>query len=258
MANSKSPFVWYELMSTDVKGGKDFYTKVVGWGTEEMQGMDYTLFKAADGSAGGVMVLPEQAKAMGVPTHWMGYIAVDDVDASAEKVKKLGGQIHVPPSDIPNVGRFSVAQDPQGASFALFKPAEMEGGSQPEPLDQMRSPGHVGWHELYAVDGGKALEFYQALFGWEKGDSMDMGPMGTYQIFNIGSQQVGGIMNKPAEMPVAAWCYYFNVGNIDDATGRVKANGGQVMNGPMEVPGGGWIVQGMDPQGGVFALFGSK
>jgi uncharacterized protein len=257
MATSKSPFVWYELMTTDVKAAKEFYTKVVGWDTEAF-GEDYTIFKAPDGGIGGLMTLPEEAKKMGAPTHWMGYVAVDDVDASTDKAKSLGGQVHVAPQDIPQVGRFSVVTDPQGASFALFKPQAMEGGNASDPLDGMKKPGRVGWHELYAADGSSVFDFYSKLLGWEKGTSMDMGPSGTYQIFNIGETQVGGMMTKPKEMPMPAWSYYFNVGNIDDATTRLKDGGGQVINGPMEVPGGGWITMGTDPQGGFFALYGSK
>jgi uncharacterized protein len=252
-----SPFVWYELMTTDVKGAKDFYTNVVGW-KPEAWGEDYTIFNAPDGGLGGLMTLPEGARQMGSPSHWMGYVAVDDVDASTEKAKSLGGTVHVPPQDIPQVGRFSVVADPQGASIALFKPAPREGGDAPDPLAGMKKPGRVGWHELYAVDGATAFDFYGKLLGWEKGTSMDMGPAGVYQMFNIGETQLGGMMTKPKEMPMPAWTYYFNVGNIDEAAERVKSGGGQIINGPMEVPGGGWIIMGIDPQGGFFALYGSK
>jgi predicted enzyme related to lactoylglutathione lyase len=256
MAGSQSPFVWYELMTTDEEGAKSFYGKVVGWGIQDWEGpMKYAMFTAEGGTVAGVMALPEEARKMGAPTHWTGYVGVEDVDAATRKVKEQGGKEDVPPSDIPEVGRFCVVADPQGASFALFKPLPME---QEQPRPSMQSPGGIGWHELYAVDAAEAFDFYSGLFGWTKSQEMDMGEMGKYHIFNIGEQMIGGMMNKPPQMPVPAWLYYFNVGDIDEAAARVKDNGGQVLNGPMEVPGGGWILQGMDPQGGMFALFGSK
>jgi predicted enzyme related to lactoylglutathione lyase len=91
-----------------------------------------------------------------------------------------------------------------------------------------------------------------------KKDSMDMGPGGSYDMFGVGDVTLGGMMNKMPELPVPAWGYYFNVGNINEAAERVRAGGGQVVNGPMEVPGGGqWILQGVDPQGAHFALLGT-
>ena len=105
------------------------------------------------------------------------------------------------------------------------------------------TPGRIGWHELYAADWKSAFAFYAGQFGWAKTDAIDMGPMGTYQLFAIDSDQMGGMMNKPEEIPVPLWLFYFNVEAIDAGAERVKANGGQILNGPMEVPGGSWIVQ---------------
>ena len=115
-------------------------------------------------------------------------------------------------------------------------------------------PGHVGSHELYASDWESAFAFYAGQFGWTKATSVDMGPMGTYQLFAAGGDPIGGMMTKPQSMPSPAWQYYFNVGEIDAAVARVTSNGGQVLHGPHEVPGGSWIVQAMDPQGAMFAL----
>ena len=99
-----------------------------------------------------------------------------------------------------------------------------------------------------------AFEFYERQFGWETFDLMDMGPMGKYRIWGIDGVQMGGMMDKPANMPVAAWAYYVNVQGIDAAIERIKAGGGQILMGPHEVPGGSWIVQALDPQGANFAL----
>jgi hypothetical protein len=195
------------------------------------------------------MTMP--AEATGAPPHWIGYVGVPDVDAAARDVKKLGGVVHHEPTDIPQVGRFAIVADPQGAVFALFTPAP---SSQPLYAGPPRN-GDMTWHELVTTDRDGAWSFYHGLFGWEKGNAMDMGPAGTYQMFNINGVPIGGMMNKTPDMPMPpSWLYYAMVPDINAAADRVKAGGGQVINGPMEVPGGGWILQGVDPQGGMFAL----
>jgi uncharacterized protein len=248
-------FVWYDQMSNDLAGSEKFYSKVVGWSLEPntMNNQKYTLLKAGEGMVGGLMPIPEDAAKMGVRPAWMGYIAVNDVNAYADKVKAAGGAIHRPPAEIPNVGTFAVAGDPSGAGFLLFKG---EGGEAPAQ-DPMK-PGHVGWHELHGGDPETSFAFYSGLFGWTKGETMNMGPMGTYQIFKTKGQQAGGMMKKMAQEPVSHWLYYFTVDAIDAAQERVKSAGGQVINGPMEVPGGAWIINGLDPQGAMFALVAPK
>lgn len=256
MANSASRFVWYELMTTDMEAAKRFYTKIVGWGTQDMSqpGMAYTVFNAGAAPAAGLMNLPDDAKKMGAPPSWIGYVGVSDVNASAKKAERLGGRVHVQPRDIPNIGRFAVIADPQGATLSLFKGTNPEPPKPPEP----RMPGRTGWNELLAVDWEKAFAFYGEMFGWQKADAIDMGAMGTYQMFSAGGQPIGGMFNKPATVPAPFWTYYFNVAGIDAAAERIKASGGKIMNGPMEVPGGQWIVQGTDPQGAMFALVGKR
>ncbi|MGZ3305767.1 MAG: VOC family protein, partial [Asticcacaulis sp.] len=101
-----------------------------------------------------------------------------------------------------------------------------------------------------------AFDFYSAQFGWEKGVAMDMGPAGIYQVFDVDGVQTGGMMNNP--LPQQAWLFYFNVEDIDAATGRLTAGGGAVQMGPMEVPGGRWAVVGRDPQGAMFGLLGPR
>jgi uncharacterized protein len=256
MSISHGHFVWYELMTTDTEAARAFYSEVVGWGAQDasMPGMSYTLFTAATTPASGLMDLPEDARKTGAPPHWMGYVAVEDVDATAERVKNLGGMVHVPPRDIPNVGRFAVVADPQTATFALFRPSSPGQAQPPEP----GAPGRIGWHELFAVDWEKAFAFYNHLFGWQKADAVDIGPLGTYQLFSAGGQTLGGMFTKPPSVPVPFWLYYVNVADIDAATARTKDRGGQILNGPMEVPGGSWIVQATDPQGAMFALVGRR
>jgi predicted enzyme related to lactoylglutathione lyase len=243
-------------MTTDVKAAEKFYTSVVGWTAKDagMSGPPYVLFSAGSTMVAGLMSIPDDARAMGVPPCWTGYIAVDDVDAYAARVRTAGGAIRREPSDIPGVGRFAVVADPDGAAFILFKRSSDQ---EPAPIPP-GAQGHVGWHELYAGNLDTAWKFYSGLFGWTKGDTMDMGPMGTYQLFATGGQPVGGMMNKPPQLPMAFWTYYFNVDAVDAAVERVKAGGGKIANGPMEVPGGSWIVQCTDPQGAFFAMAAPK
>ncbi len=248
-------FVWYDQMSNDLAGAEKFYSKVVGWtlAPNTMNSQKYTLLKAGENMVGGLMPIPEDAAKLGVRPAWMGYIAVNDVKGYADKVKAAGGAIYRPPTEIPNVGTFAVAADPSGAGFLLFK-----GDRDQAPTQDPTKPGHIGWHELHGVDPEESFAFYSGLFGWTKGEAMDMGSMGTYQIFNTKGQQAGGMMKKMAQEPAPHWLYYITVDAIDAAQDRVKSAGGQVINGPMQVPGGSWIINGLDPQGAMFALVAPK
>jgi predicted enzyme related to lactoylglutathione lyase len=248
-------FVWYELMTTDAAAATAFYRDVVGWRAHDagMPDMSYTILTAGETPVGGLMTLPKEAADAGARPGWMGYVGVDGVDDGAQKVTAAGGHVHRAPADIPGVGRFSVVADPQGAVYVLFKGSpEMEGSGSGG------SQGHVGWHELYAADREAAFGFYSKLYGWTKADTLDMGAMGVYQIFEIGDAQAGGMMTKPDAIPAPFWLYYFNVAAIDPAIARITSSGGQIVHGPSEVPGGSWIVQGVDPQGAMFALVGPR
>lgn len=253
MSNSVGRFVWYELMTTDVAAAQAFYTKVVGWTITpmEMPGMSYPMWTRAGVPIGGCMALPEEARKMGAPPHWMMYVGVDSVDASYAQALRLGAHSYVAPQDIPETGRFAVLADPQGAVFALFTPhPSSAGGPSGPPL-----VGDFSWHELAATDYRAATEFYKALFNWDVVRDNDMGPMGIYRVFGHGSEQWGGMYSKPAEMPGPSfWLQYVKVPDINKAVEAVKANGGQVMLGPHQVPGGEWIAQCADPQGACFAL----
>jgi predicted enzyme related to lactoylglutathione lyase len=251
-----STFVWYELMTTDAKAAETFYRQVVGWRTQDASqpAMAYTLLLAGDTPTAGLMTLPKDACDAGAKPSWIGYIGVDDVDAYAVRITKLGGAMHVPPTDIPNIGRFAMMADPQGVTFSLFKPV----ADMPQPAADPATPGTVGWHELMALDGEKAFSFYSDLFGWTKAEAIDMGAMGRYQLFTAGGEPIGGMMTKPSGVPMPFWTYYFQVNGIGAAMERLKAADGTVINGPMQVPGGSWIVQGIDPQGAMLSLVSSQ
>jgi predicted enzyme related to lactoylglutathione lyase len=251
-------FFWYDLMTTDTAAAKSFYGGVLGWGAQDSgtPGMNYTLFTVAGAGLLGLMPEPKEMRDAGVPPSWLGYVQVDDVDAAVSRIEKLGGKKMRDPVTVPDVIRFCPVADPQGAGFLVATP--MPRG----PLPQLppNHPGTVGWRELYAADAASVFGFYAEAFGWTKGDAVDMGPMGTYQLFKTpgDAEAVGGMMTRPPGVPAPHWGYYFNVDAIDAGAARVKAHGGKVLNGPMPVPGGGWIAQCMDPQGALFSLTGPK
>jgi len=249
-------FVWYELMTPDVKAAEKFYTSVIGWDARDagMPNMAYTLFSAPSGTlAAGLLEMPQRVLDAGAPPFWTGYVFVDDVDASAAKAKELGGTIHHDPDDIPGVGRFAVIGDPQGATIAMYRTMMMPGGGA-----LPGTPGMAGWRELYADDIEAAFGFYAKLFGWTKAEHHDMGPMGIYQLFAVGGQTVGGMMSKPPGVPAPCWLYYFNVDGLDAAVARVQAGGGRILSGPMPVPGGSFVAQCLDPQGAAFCLVATR
>lgn len=246
----KGRFDWYDLMTTDVAGAKAFYTKVIGWKMAPFEQGEYEMWSAGETPIGGVMLLPEEAKKMGTPPNWLAYIETDDVDATAKKAQQLGGRIYRAPTDIPTVGRFAILGDPQGASFALFKPLQ--------PMaDPPRKPGFFSWHELHTTDNEAAWKFYAELLGWRHTSSMDMGPgMGTYRMFGLDSQNaMGGMSNMAkAQNTPPYWLYYVSVDNLDATVASIQKNGGKILNGPMDVPGGDKIAMCMDPQGAMFAV----
>jgi predicted enzyme related to lactoylglutathione lyase len=256
MASPHGSFVWYELMTTDAAAAETFYKSVIGWNAQDAGYPDfrYTLLSVGETQVAGLMTLPKEASDAGAKPGWMGYVAVDDVDDYAARFTKAGGTVHRAPADIPDIGRFAVVADPQGAVIVLFK------GTGTSPPASANTPGHPGWRELYAADGAAAFAFYSGMFGWTKGDAVDIGPMGTYQLFAIagGGEPIGGIMTKPPNIPAPFWTYYFQVDGIAAAVARITAAGGTIINGPMEVPGGSWIVQALDPQGAMFALVSAK
>ncbi len=254
--STASPFVWYELATSDAQAAQAFYTQVVGWSAKDagMPDINYTIFSVGSAMVSGVMDITPEMRALGVPPSWTGYVSVSDVDAYAQRLQALGGAVHSPPEDIPGVGRFAVVADPQGAVFCLFK-----GNGEPDPAPPAPgTPGLIAWHELHAADGETAFAFYAQLFGWAPTRSMDMGPMGMYRMFATGGADAGGIMTKMQDMPAPCWLYYIKVDAIDAAMARVTQYGGKILMGPHEVPGNDWILNCLDPQGAMFALVAPK
>ncbi len=253
MTNPNGTPIWYELMTPDADAAQAFYADVVGWSIADsgMPGTgDYRILTAPDGvGVGGLMKLPDGAP---MSPGWFGYIGVEDVDGTAEKIGRLGGSVHMEPQDISGVGRFAFAADPQGVSFYIMR------GNSPQGSQSFgMGLGHCGWNELATSDHPAALAFYGELFGWANDETMSMGEMGDYCFVDHAGQRLGAVMTAMAGWPTR-WNYYFNVPSIDGAVEKVKAGGGTIHRGPHEVPGGAWIILGADPQGAAFALVGGK
>lgn len=248
----KGRFVWHELLTTDPDASIDFYGKVIGWKSEAIGGdpNNYRLWTmpGQDAATAGLLKMPPDAGS--APPSWLMYVAVPNVDATAGETRALGGTVYKEGTDIPGYGRFAVLADPQGAAFAVFTPSVPGAGSDEAGV------GDFSWHELAADDWKAAWTFYAKLFGWEEASSMDMGPLGTYFMFKRGGGAIplGGMFTKGPEMPWPAnWTSYIRVKNVKRVAELTQKHGGKIVNGPMEVPGGDWIVQCMDPAGAMFA-----
>ncbi|KQM21550.1 VOC family protein [Novosphingobium sp. Leaf2] len=251
--------VWFELNVPDTGAAERFYTAITGWSVAQSPVAEhggYRIASAPDGMpVAGMMTSPPGAPAFG---GWAVYLGVDDTDAFAARVKALGGSVNFGPMDIPHVGRFAVCADPQGVVFFIMTGAgedtskaflQMEGGG---------SLGHAVWIELATPDTDAAFVFYGDLFGWTKAGAMPMGPMGDYAFIGAGALNPGAIMSSTATGAPAGWTWYVEVADIDDAVEAVRANGGAVIQGPDQIPGGNYSVKLVDPQHYPFGMVGPR
>lgn len=265
-ACAPAPFIWYELMTTDPDAAAAFYGAVVGWtvtahGDAQPGGGDYRMIVRSDGgNAGGLFGLSPEMCEHGARPCWIGYLYTPDVDATVAAIVAEGGAVKMPATDLP-VGRIALVTDPQGVSFYVMTPVPPAG--QPDAKSDVYdrwAPQRVSWNELYTGDVEAAKAFYAKHFGMAFNDKMPMGEMGDYWFITEGTMHdaIGAMMGKPPHVPANGWLYYIRVADINAAVENVKAGGGQVLNGPMEVPGGDWIINGLDPQGAAFSLVGAK
>lgn len=260
MGNAHGDFVWYELMTSDADAAQQFYGGLISWTFEKagMEHVDYRMFKAGDAQIGGLLQLTPEMVEHGARPCWVGYIQVDDVPAAVASAKEAGASVLMEGGEVPGVGPFAMLHDAEGAMFYVINDQSGE-ASEAFSTHEPRN-GHCAWNELLAGDVGAATSFYGSQFGWVVAESMDMGPMGQYDMLKNGADRdfmFGGLMVRPPAMPVSMWTFYFRVPEIDAAVEYVKANGGDVINGPMEIPGGEFIINGIDPQGAMFSVIGA-
>lgn len=252
-------FIWYELMTTDPEAAKAFYEAVVGWrislGTQPP--IHYGHIGNADGgSTGGLLPLTDEMRAHGARPAWVGYIGVDDVNGAIAAIGAAGGQLLMPKMTI-EVGSFALVADCCGVPFYVMSPVMPEGASEGSTAFSPTLPGRCGWNELRAASQSAALEFYTGQFGWTLPPPMEMGPMGTYQFIAQEETVLGAVMQASPPM-VPGWNFYFRVADIDAAIAAAQALGGTVVHGPLQVPTGDWVINGLDPQGASFSLVGHR
>lgn len=265
MGNPKGSFIWYELMTTEPDKAAAFYGSVVGWSVsqdsdpEASGGIDYRMFVRSDGgSGGGMLALTNEMCDGGARPCWLGYIYTPDVDAAIASITAEGGKVQMPATDM-HVGRIAMVTDPQGAPFYLMSPVPPPGqegmASDVFSTDQAQ---HIRWNELSTTDPDAAVDFYARHFGWTQEGDMDMGPMGKYRFIQNQGAGIGAIMPKMPEMPFSFWSYYIGVDDIDRAVSAVETGGGNILHGPMEIPGGEFALNALDPQGAAFGLVGPR
>jgi len=246
----RGKFVWHQLMTRDVPGAKDFYSRLAGWKALPWP-LDpaYTVCHAEIGPVAGIMEIPSDMSS-DVSSHWLQYIGTRDVDSTAQAAVRAGGSIVKGPGEMQGAGRYAVLKDPQGALFAIIDPENAKPDvAGTTPL------GAFSWHELATSDNEAAFAFYSGLFGWDAMERMDMGPLGIYLIFGEKGVQRGGIFIKPAENPgPPSWLPYVHVPNADEGYAVALSKGAKGTVPPMDVPKGGRIANVIDPAGASFAV----
>jgi len=262
MADAQGSLIWYELITSDPAGAKAFYDAVVGWDIEpEPAGpIDYRMIRRGDGgNAGGLLPLSDDMARNGGRPVWLGYLYADDVDQVASATREEGGQVHMPPTDMPGIGRMAMISDPWGAPFYVMRP--IPPADQPDAVSDVFSvdqPRHIRWNELTTSDPDGATDYYRRHFGWTQENSMPMGELGSYRFLEregVAFGAIAGLMNGNTQ---SRWTYYIGVDDIDRATSAVTGGGGQVLMGPHEIPGGEYSLIGLDPQGATFGLVGPR
>ena len=266
MAESeRGAFIWYELMTDDPASARDFYRAVVGWeieaeGKAMPTGATYRMIGRSDGGfAGGVLEITADMKAGGATPGWLGYIHHADVDGAIAATKAAGGAVHMPPMDMPGVGRMAMVSDPQGAVFYVMRPTppaeNPDATSDVFSIDQAQ---HMRWNELWTTDQDAAVSLYTDLFGWTQEGAMEMGEMGDYRFIQHDGTGIGAIAKAQADGQGSRWQYFAGVDDIDRACKAVTENGGKLLGEPQQIPGGEYSVYAHDPQGATIGLVGPQ
>ena len=257
--------IWYELMTSAPSAVALFYRATLDWdipgtGHAMPNGSEYREIKRSDGgNAGGVLKLNPEMIAGGATPGWIAYFHVDDVDAAAAQAEAAGASVHMPPTTMPGVGRMAMLADPQGATFYVMDPTPPPG--QPDAQSDVfkgNAPGHCTWNELNTDDAPGQIAFYTDLFPWTVSGEMPMGGDHIYKFLECEGRGLGAIGSmKPPGMG-NAWLPYFRVADIGAAKDAVTNNGGTIVMGPHEVPGGDTIIVARDPSGAAVGLVGAK
>jgi predicted enzyme related to lactoylglutathione lyase len=240
---------WVELGTPDIEASQAFYGALLGWEIPELPNSaelgGYRRAKKNGKDVAGVAPLMQE----GQPPAWSTYVSVADAAATLASVGAAGGQVIVEPMDVMGLGTMAVFIDPTGAACGVWQPGTFPGA------ELVNEYGAFGWNELGTRDPAAAKEFYAAVFSWGFEDQ-DMGEMGTYTTWKVGDAMVGGMLDLtgrvPDEVP-AHWLVYFSVEDTDAALETVRAGGGDVRFGPIDIPVGRFAVV-ADQFGAAFAV----
>jgi uncharacterized protein len=238
---------WVDVAVDDIPKGIAFYQALFGWDIEP-GGPEVGGYSIAHQDGRIVAAVSPKMGAPDAPSAWMTYLATDDADATAAKIKGAGGQILAEPMDVMAEGRMAVAMDPAGAVFALWQ------GGNTTGVGRANEPGTLVWSEQMSRDWDGSKAFYQAVFGY---DYHDMSADGfKYALLMVDGHEVGGIGEYPEGIPAglpAAWATYFAVTDTDAALAKVTELGGRVIEPASDTPFG-RIGRVADNHGAVFAL----
>jgi uncharacterized protein len=240
---------WIDLATPDQDAAAEFYSALFGWSVVEDENAEqtggYRVATLRDKAIGGVMKTMQE----GQPPAWSTYVCVEDADATVAKAKQAGGSVMVEPMDVLDYGRMAFLVDPTGAAIGLWQPGRNVGAGL------VNEPGALSWNELETRDTAAAKAFYAAVFGWGFEDH-EMPGMGTYTEWKLGDASIGGMADiggrVPDEVP-AHWMVYFAVDDADAAVEQIKAGGGEVRFGPVDIPAGRFAMA-ADPFGAAFAV----
>jgi hypothetical protein len=238
---------WMDLMSPDLEQAKRFYGELFGWEYTDTgdAGMGYQLATRSGKQVAGLgQKQPDQQG----PAVWVTYLWADDADAVCQRIEKAGGNVFMPPMDVPGAGRMALAADSTGAVFGVWQGREHRGAQL------ANEPGSFTWNENLNDDPSRARTFYEQVFGYEYDKFPDF--PGEYHTFKVNGQMRGGIGGKPPQMPAGSpnfWNNYFSVADTDAAAATVTRNGGKVLVPPTDTPVGRMAVV-EDPMGTGFAI----
>jgi uncharacterized protein len=241
-------FSWVDLSTTDQDAAKTFYGALFGWQADDRpigDGSVYSMMQIDGHNVAAISGQPQQQRDAGVPPLWNSYVTVASADEAAQRAGELGGTVHAPAFDVLDAGRMAVIQDPQGAYVMAWEPRANIGAGL------VNAPGALVWNELQSPDLDASVSFYGDLFGWRLEEFTGM-PM-RYMGIKVGEHANGGMMAPEAPTP-PFWLVYFGVADIDAGIAKVKALGGTLLSGPIDIQIAKLAVV-QDPQGAVFALY---
>ena len=236
---------WVDVTSPDLEGSIAFYKGLFGWDahvTPQPEAGGYTMFTLKDKyvAAGS----PPQQE--GSPSYWTTYLASDDVDDTAAKIRDAGGTVMMDPFDVFDSGRMTVAQDPTGATFGVWQ-AKKHIGAQ-----LANEPGTLLWNQVHTPDPARATEFYVAAFGYEV-DEIDLGGEQPFRVIKVGGRGIGGI-REPVGGEPPHWSVTFAVDDTDETASKAKELGGSVLMEPFDLPEIGRLAVLHDPSDAVFQI----